>query len=220
VDPSRPITLWIVEDDADFRQTVEHLLNTTPGLRCARAFESVEDALASAATDPSAPPDVVLLDINLPGMDGIEGVAALKARLPAARVVMLTIRDEPAMIGAALEAGASGYLLKSAGADQLVAAVHEAHAGGMLMPAPVARLVMERFRRHSPAAPDYGLTEREREVLAEMVRGRTQKQIGEALFISPSTVNKHVQRIYDKLHVNGGNAAVAKALRERLLDEG
>jgi DNA-binding NarL/FixJ family response regulator len=162
---------------------------------------------------------VLLLDVNLPGMSGLDGLGALKARLPAARVVMLTIRDDAETIYAALGAGASGYLLKNADPDQLAAAVEAARNGGMLMPGPVARKVLAAFEGPTPT-PDYGLTDRERDVLREMVQGHTQKEIAERLFVSPSTVNTHVQHIYEKLHVHSGSAAVAKAVRERLVDAG
>lgn len=208
-------TVWIVEDDRDYRDA----LTLTLGDAVAESFESVEDVLAWVGVSPDGPaPDVVLLDVNLPGMTGIEGLDQLKARLPAARFVMLTIRDDAETVYAALRAGASGYLLKSVGADDIAAAIEAAHAGGMLMPAPVARLVLALFEP-AAAVPDYGLSARERDVLAEMTRGYTQKQIATRLFISPSTVNSHVQRIYEKLHVRTASAAVSKAIRERLLGE-
>jgi DNA-binding NarL/FixJ family response regulator len=209
-----PPTVWIVEDDADYRDALAATL--APAVE--RAFGSVEDALAWAADAPDAP-DVVLLDVNLPGRTGIEGLGDLKARLPGARVVMLTIRDDAATVYAALRAGASGYLLKGAAPDEIAAAVEAARSGGMLMPAPVARLVLAHFGPPSPA-PDYGLSPRERDVLAEMTGGHTQREIAERLFISPSTVNSHVQSLYDKLHVHTAGAAVAKAVRERLVGRG
>ena len=205
--------VWVVEDDADYRDALAASL--APAVR--QAFGSVEDAVAWATVaPPDTAPDVVLLDVNLPGRTGIEGLADLKSRLPATRFVMLTIRDDAATVYAALGAGASGYLLKSAGADEILAAVEAARAGGMLMPAPVARLVLAQFAPEVPS-PTYGLTARERDVLAEMTNGYTQKEIATRLFISTSTVNTHVQSLYDKLHVRTASAAVAKAVRERLV---
>jgi DNA-binding NarL/FixJ family response regulator len=215
-----PLPVWIIEDDQNFRETIRQVLDFTVGLACTAAHGSVEDALADAgvARRTNSLPRVVLLDVNLPGQTGIEGLAALKAALPEARIVMLTIKDDAETVYGALGAGASGYLVKSAGVDQIVVAVREAAAGGMLMPAPVARRVLAAFQQPAPAQPDrYNLTPREQQVLSEMVDGYTQKEIGQRLGVSPHTVNSHVQNIYEKLHVNSGNAAVAKALRERIL---
>ena len=219
-----PLPVWIIEDDDAFRDTIAQVLDYTLGLRCAGAHGSVEEALAAAdvvrRSGPGAMPRVVLLDVNLPGQSGIEGIGALKAALPDARIVMLTIRDDAETVYAALGAGASGFMLKSSGVDQLVVGVREAAAGGMLMPAPVARRVLAAFQERADrarTADTYGLTPREREVLAEMVEGHTQKEIAVRLEVSAHTVNSHVQNIYEKLHVNSGNAAVAKALRERLI---
>jgi DNA-binding NarL/FixJ family response regulator len=218
------LIVWVVEDDTSFRDTLAFLLEHTTGMTCGHTFGSVEDALAYAdayeGRSTSWPQrDVMLLDVNLPGMTGLDGIAALKARLPDTQIVMLTIRDSANTIFDAFRAGASGYLLKNAGVDRIVAAVREAAAGGMLMPAPVARQVLGLFQRHKTPS-DYGLTEREVEVLREMTEGCTQKEIAERLFVSPSTVNTHVQRIYAKLHVRSATEAVAKVLRERLLGGG
>lgn len=207
------LTVWIVEDDAGYRDALTAAL--APSV--AQAFESVEDAAAwGAVARADTTPDVVLLDVNLPGASGIEGLATLKATLPSARFVMLTIRDDAETVYAALRAGASGYLLKSAGADAILAAVEAARDGGMLMPPPVARLVLALFAPE-PVSPDYRLSPRERDVLGAMAEGLTQKDIATRLGLKPNTVNTHVQNMYTKLHVRSASAAVAKALRERLL---
>ena len=216
-----PIQVWIIEDDASFRDTLQVLLERTSGLAFGHGFESVEEMLAwtdagAAPAQDEDRPDVLLLDVNLPGMTGIQGIGDLKARLPDTQIVMLTIRDESSSIFEAFQQGASGYLLKNAPVDRIVAAVREAHKGGMIMPPAVARTVLGFFQQQAPTR-DYGLTDRERDVLREMVNGRTQKEISEALFVSPSTVSTHVQHIYAKLHVHSGTEAVAKAVRERLV---
>lgn len=209
--------VWVVEDEPHYRESLLALVDRIEGLDCPRAFADAEAALeALEAAEPEERPGLVLMDVNLPGMSGIEATARLKARLPEVRVVVLTIRDEPATIFAALRAGASGYLLKGEPIGRIVAALREALAGGMLMPAPVAQEVLGFFARR-PSADAYGLSEREREVLERMVEGLTQKEIAETLFISASTVNKHVQRVYEKLHVRSASAAVAKAVQERLV---
>ncbi|MAQ94107.1 hypothetical protein B1759_04440 [Rubrivirga sp. SAORIC476] len=213
--------VWLVEDDAHYREAVAELVATH--VRSVEAFGSVEAVLARVDSvgkgEPEGGwPEVVLLDVNLPGLSGIEGLSQLKSRLPGSVVVMLTIRDDAETIYAALGAGASGYLLKSASPDELLAAIREARAGGMLMQRQVARLVLASFEARA-TVPDYGLTPRETEVLGEMVAGHTQPQIADRLFVSLSTVNSHVQNIYAKLHVHNGSAAVAKAVRERLVGE-
>ncbi|MEL6615201.1 MAG: response regulator transcription factor [Bacteroidota bacterium] len=220
--------VWIVEDDADYREAVSELLGDHGA--AVEAFGSVEAALARAdvfasgggpsarAAAPEAGwPEVVLLDVNLPGLSGIEGVAEIKARIPATAIVMLTIRDDDKTIYAALGAGASGYLLKSAAPEEILGALREARTGGMLMQRQVARLVLAAFEARTPV-PDYGLTRRETDVLREMVGGHTQPQIADRLFVSLSTVNSHVQSVYRKLHVHNGSAAVSKAVRERLVE--
>ncbi|MEM6784117.1 MAG: response regulator transcription factor [Bacteroidota bacterium] len=216
-----PIRVWVIEDETTYRETLRLVLDQTADLACARTFGSVEEAMAWIDTSTALAaeqPDVMLLDVNLPGIDGIDGLGTLKARLPGTRILMLTIRDDAATIYGALGAGASGYLVKNAGVDQIVTGVREAHQGGMLMPASVARQVAAFFQeRHAPH--DYGLTARERDVLAEMTRGYSQKEIAARLFVSPYTVNTHVQHIYEKLHVHSGIAAVAKAVRERLVSD-
>jgi len=217
------ITVWVVEDDSEFRGTLTFLLDNTTGMKCGGAHGDVETALDwidsyQRRARPWPRPDVLLLDINLPGLSGIEGLGRIKAKLPNTRIVMLTIRDDANTIASAFQKGASGYLLKNAGVDRIIAAVREAHSGGMLMPAPVARQVLDIFRQQTPDE-DYGLTDREKEVLNEMVSGRTQKEIADRLFVSPNTINTHVQHIYDKLHVHSGTEAVAKAVRERLVDD-
>lgn len=227
------IAVWIVEDDDDFRAAFEEIVG--PQVALAGVFASVEDALArldvlraahgrgaahgaGRAAGDGPRPDVVLLDVNLPGLDGIEGIAAIKQRVPDARIVMQTIRDDADTIAASLGAGASGYLTKDATPDEILQGVRAAHAGGMWMQPDVARKVLAAFERRPPP-PDYGLTAREREVLAEMVAGGTQREIADRLFVSASTVNTHIQHLYEKLHVHSGSAAVAKAIREGLVDE-
>lgn len=212
---NEPIRVWVVEDDPHYRDTLSFIVENSTGMMCTGTFAQVEHALA--AVDGSTVPDVVLMDIQLPGCDGIAGTTRLAERLPSARVVMLTNYDDDDRIFDAFRAGASGYLLKNVPVDKILAAIHEAASGGMLMPAPVARKVRGYFADVQANRGRYGLTSREREVLDYMADGLSQKEIAATLFLSPSTINGHVQHIYQKLHVNSGSAAVAKALREHLI---
>ncbi|MEM9664585.1 MAG: response regulator transcription factor [Bacteroidota bacterium] len=218
--PPDPIRVWVVEDSTDLRETLIDLLNHADGLTCEGAFGSVEEVIEVLGTPPGPAsawtrPSVILLDINLPGTSGLDGLITIKSGLPDTNVVMLSVREEPETIFEALRRGASGYLLKQATVDEIIGAVRQAHVGGLLMPSSVAHKVFTFFREEPPQ--DYGLTEREKEVLGEMVEGYTQKEVAERLFVSAHTVNTHVKHIYAKLHVRSGIEAVVKALRERLL---
>lgn len=206
------LTVWLVEDDPAFRTSMEAVFQHEPGAVATGAFGSVAEVLAQPA---AAAPDVLLLDINMPGTSGLDGLVALRQRFGRTRIIMLTVHDEPEIIFRALERGASGYLVKGAPSSVVMRSVHEAAQGGMLLPPPVARRLAEHFRTRT--AGDYGLTPREHEVLRLMCDGLSQPQIAERLFVSPATVNTHVQTLYEKLHVHTGTGAVAKAFRERLI---
>ncbi len=209
------ITVWIVEDNDDFRQTMQDLINSRDGLRCPHVFGSCEDLLAALNTEFA--PEVVLMDIGLPGISGIEGVRRLKVISPATHVIMLTIHENNDRIFQALCAGASGYLLKMSSTDKIFEAVEEACKGGVVMNAKIARRVLNMFTQLSAPKWDYGLTEREQEVLHALVDGKTKQQIAESLFLSFHTIDTHLRNIYAKLHVHSRSDAVAKALRERLV---
>jgi DNA-binding NarL/FixJ family response regulator len=160
-----------------------------------------------------AAPDVVLLDVGLPGMSGLQALAPLRGRWPQAEVLMLTVHDDPDRVFEALQSGASGYLVKATPPAEVLEAIRELHGGGAPMTASVARKVVEALRR--PAAPDDGLSPREQDVLDLLVEGRTGRQVAEALCISPTTVAFHIRQIYEKLHVHTRGAAVAHALGRR-----
>jgi len=212
------VDVWIVEDDAEYRRTLAFLISHASDLACPHAFQSFEDVLQLIDHEHDwALPDVVLMDIGLPGMDGIQATTLLKGRFPDVHIVMLTVSDVADTIFRSLRAGASGYLLKDTPVDQTLAAIRAAHAGGMLMPPSVAGKVLDYFARPS-VPPDYGLSDREKEVLELLAEGLAQKQIAERLYLSPHTIDKHVRGIYRKLHVPSCTAAVAKAYREHLLE--
>ena len=202
------IAVSIVEDEQKTRESLLRLLGRAPRVRCVGNYASGEEALRSI---PVEKPDVVLVDINLPGMSGIECVAKLKLKLPNLRVLMLTTYGDSDRIFDSLRAGASGYLLKNAGYAGLIEAIDEVYAGGAPMTAQVARQVVEHFHRiQKPASDMEKLTAREQEILGLLVKGYLYKEIGEQLKISMPTVAMHLQHIYEKLHVQSRAQATAK----------
>jgi len=210
----RPVEVWMIEDNHAFRQTVARLLNQTQDIRCTRAFPACEDALALLNT--GATMDVILLDVELSGMNGIEGLRKIKALRPAARVVMLTVFEDHERVFRAICAGASGYLLKASPFDRIVESVHQVMAGGAPMSPRVATSVLEMFTRMAGPKMDFGLTEREREVLELMKEGLTKKEIAGRLALSFHTVDDYLRNIYTKLHVHSQAGAVAKAMKHEL----
>jgi DNA-binding NarL/FixJ family response regulator len=205
-----PIAVSIVEDDPGTRQALVRLLDAEPGLRVVGSYRSGEEALHGM---PAEAPDVVLVDIKLPGMSGIECVGALKARRPALQVVMLTTYEEADLIFDSLRAGASGYLLKKRVPEELVRAVEEAHAGGAPMSMQIARKVVAYFQEGARARADLQtLTPREEEIVGQLAQGRFDKEIADRLAISVHTVRAHLRHIYEKLHVQSRTEAVVKFL--------
>lgn len=216
------INVWLVEDNPMFAAAVERVVERLDGMACGGRFSAVEQALA--ALDEGPPPDVILLDVQLPGMDGIAALAAFKARAPKARAIILTVFDDAEKIFRAVCAGASGYILKSAGMDHIGEAIRQVMDGGAPMTPAVARKVLDAFASQGapPAgAPgggdDYHLTSRERGILRLLAFGMVKKEIADALDISVNTVSTHMQRVYEKLQVRTNTGAVAKALRERII---
>ena len=208
-----PITVSILEDDDGASTALVNLLGGDPKVQVLRRYATGEEALAGI---PSEVPDVVLVDINLPGMNGIQCVAALKARLPALRVLMLTTYEETDLIFDSLRAGASGYLLKKRVPDELVAAIEQVYEGGAPMSMQIARKVVDYFQqpREAPAAIEK-LTPREEEILRLLATGSFDKEIADSLGISINTVRAHLRSIYEKLHVESRTEAVVKFLESR-----
>lgn len=207
------ISVAIVEDNDDFREGMFHILQATEGFHCIGAYDSVESAMKKM---PQA--DVVLMDIGLPGISGIEGVRAVKRKYPGTQVIMLTVFDDDKNIFDAVLAGANGYLVKKTAPARLLAAIEEAAAGGMPMTPMVARHVVEMFKRYAPSKNDnITLTTREHEILALLVDGMNYAVIGEKLFISLDTVRNHIRHIYEKLHVHSKSHAVAKAIKQHIV---
>jgi DNA-binding NarL/FixJ family response regulator len=204
------ITVSIVEDDADIRESLALLIDGTTGYSCINTYGSCEEALAGIEADP---PDVALMDIGLPGMSGIDGIRLIKEMAPEIDIVVLTIHGESNHVFEALCAGACGYLLKDTPPSKLLEAIKETQDGGAPMSTTIARMVISSFRTQPHAA----LTQRETEVLGELCKGKSYKMIADALFISEETVRRHIKSIYKKLQVGSKSEAVAKALKEKLV---
>ena len=206
------INVSIVEDDAKLRATLARYLAAQPGFHCASAYPNAEAALADI---PRVRPDVVLMDINLPGMSGIECVALLRAALPALKIIMLTVFEESDQVFKALSAGAFGYLVKSIRPARILEAIREVHAGGSPMSGNIARKVVQSFQAQATTrAETDALSGRELEVLQALSKGHTYKQIAADLSISLGTVRTYIQRIYEKLHVHSHAEAVMKYARK------
>jgi len=208
--------VWIVEDNAVFSEAIETLLGTTQHLRCTRRFGDGESAIR-AVSNGSDLPRVVLMDIALPGISGIECVRRAHDLKPTLPVIMLTVYESNERIFDAICAGASGYLLKSASQDEIIDAIDTVLDGGGAMDAQIARRVLEMFAKMAAPRADYGFSDREKQILQRLVAGMTKNQIAGELGLSPHTIDGHIRKVYMKLHVNTRGGAVAKALKENLL---
>jgi DNA-binding NarL/FixJ family response regulator len=209
--------IWIIDDHAVMRRTLAALLREEAGIRSVLSFPSAEDAHDALRAAGVEKPSLVLLDIGLKGMSGLEALPILKGFLPDACIVVLTVFEDDEKLFKAICAGASGYLLKTQSSDEILRAVGEALDGGAPVSPRLARRMMEMFAALVPPRHDYGLSSREREVLQLIVDGLLKKEIAARTGLSIHTVDAYLRRIYDKLHVQSRSGAVTKALRERLL---
>jgi DNA-binding NarL/FixJ family response regulator len=211
----RVITVWLVEDNETFRNTVRRILNQSSIVECPHCFSNAEETLE--ALQEGAVADVILMDVELPGVNGIEAARRIKSMSPATLIIMLTVFDSHDKIFKAICAGASGYLLKTSSSERIIESIQEVFAGGAPMTPQVARSVLDMFAR-SAGTPhqDYGLTAREQKILELMIQGLIKKEIADQLSLSYHTVDTHLRNIYTKLHVHTRTGAVAKALKERL----
>ena len=213
--PREIIKAAVIEDQRDIREGLAMLINGTPGYLCTGSYRSMEDALENLKDNP---PDVVLSDIGLPGMSGIEGIRILKDRHPELSLVMLTVYDDDDRIFDALCAGACGYLLKRTAPARLLESLREAVSGGAPMSPEIASRVISLFREFRPVErADYDLTPHESRLLNLLVQGHNYTTAADELKVSYNTVKFHMRHIYEKLQVHSKSEAVAKALRERLL---
>jgi DNA-binding NarL/FixJ family response regulator len=206
-----PVDVCIVEDDAGMRESLREILAKAEGFACTGAFASAEEALAAL---PALRPHVVLMDINLPGISGVECVARLADLLPGVPIIMLTVYDDTDAIFQSLAAGAGGYLLKPVRRAQLLDAIREVLRGGAPMSSTIARCVVQAFRKPAPAKQDGGdiaqLSPREREILDLLAQGLLLKEIADHFKVTHPTVQTHIGRIYKKLHVHSRAQAVAR----------
>ena len=209
------ITVSIVDDEAKLRQSITTFINGSPGFKCVSSHGSAEAALQHLPADK---PDVVLMDINMGGMSGIECVEKLKEISPEVQILMLTVYEDTEKIFRALAAGANGYLLKRSSPTKLLAAIREVHGGGSPMTSSIARKVVASFQKQKASPDSTGerpgqLSPREMAVLDGLARGWTYKQIASELDISIDTIRTYIRRVYEKLHVQSRTEAVAKYLR-------
>jgi DNA-binding NarL/FixJ family response regulator len=211
------IDVAIIEDQKAIREGLSYLLNSVPGFACRHAYESVEAALENIGRQP---PVIVLMDIGLPGTDGIEGLRLLRGRYPGIAAVMLTVFKDDARVFQAICAGACGYLLKTTTPQRILEALREVADGGAAMSPEVAKRVMEAFRQNAPSPPPEAvpLTPQELRLLKLLTEGHRNKTAAAELGISVYTVGFHLRSIYSKLHVHSRSGAVARALKEKLLD--
>ena len=204
------ISVSIVEDDAGVRSTLAKLINSSPGYRCVSQHSSAEDALQAI---PEFKPDVALMDINLPGINGVECVRRLKPQLPGTQIIMLTVYQNTEHIFNALAAGATGYLLKQTPPAELLAAIREVNDGGSPMSSHIARKIVQSFQQAAPpSVADASLSPREAQVLDLLAKGFLYKEIADKMAVSYATVHTHIRHVYEKLHVRSRTEAVAKHL--------
>ena len=208
-------SVWIVEDKAGYGATVQEIVDDAPDLACPHVFRSGEQLIGFL--NGHLAPEAMLVDIGLPGMDGIEVVSRVSGISPATQLVMLTIHHDDERIFNALCAGATGYLLKTATPTDILHALREVLSGGAPMTPQIARRVLNLFAQQNAPRRDFDLTPREREVLEELVAGLSKKQIARALDIAFATVDTHIRNIYAKLHVHTRTQAVVKALENNLV---
>lgn len=206
------ITVCLIEDDRRVRASLAILINGGDNTRCVGAYATAEEGLDGV---PRQKPDVVLMDINLPAMSGIECVRKLKQQLPKLQILMLTMYEDDEKVFQSLVAGASGYLVKRTSPADLLKAIEEVHTGSSPMSGKIARTVVEHFQKLQTATPqEEYLSKREEEILNLLAKGYRYKEIADALSISFETVRSHLKNIYDKLHVHSRTEAVVKYLRK------
>ena len=213
---SNEINVAVFEDNDQLRESLSQLIDNAGGLHCTGAFA---DANQLERKITKSKPDVIIMDIDLPGMNGIDAVSAIHEKLPSVRVLMQTVFDDNDKIFAAIRAGASGYILKKAAPAKIIEAIRETYNGGAPMTPSIAEKVLKMFRIQTQEtnAEKIDLSDREKEILSLLVKGRSYKMIAADCFISIDTVNSHIKNIYEKLHVHSKSEAVVKAINQKLI---
>lgn len=209
------IHLWIIEDHKTYGERLARALNRIDGIACTQRFTACEDAFAALNCEPA--PQVLLLDVGLPGMNGIEGITRLRQLAPATAIVILTVFEEDDKIFRAICAGAAGYLLKTSSTEDIAAAIRSAAAGGSPINPHIARRVLEMFSKANMPQKDYGLTPRELDILKLLVDGSTIKDAAAQLGIGYYTADEYIRSVYVKLQVRSRGSAIAKAVKEGLV---
>lgn len=213
--PVLPIRVSIYEDNDSLRKSLSHLIMGTESMLLAGAWPDCSTVLQNCS---EAETDVILMDIDMPGISGIEATAMVKKQFPAINVLIFTVFEDRNRVFEALCAGATGYLLKKSGAVQIIEAITELYHGGSPMTGEIARMVLQFFSKALPAQDnEYAISSRELDILKCLVRGDSYKMIADSCFISIGTVRTHINSIYKKLHVNSKSEAVVKAMKERLV---
>ena len=210
------IKVAIFEDNKMLRESLQQLINNEQDMNCTGAFPDANKLIRNMQM---ANPNVVMMDINMPGLSGIDAVQVIKEKFPQAQILMQTVFEENDKIFAAICAGASGYMLKKTAPQKMIEAIRETHLGGAPMTASVAVKVLQMFRSQSATEKNeyIDLSEREKEILILLVKGKSYKAVASECFISIDTVSTHVRHIYEKLHVHSKSEAVAKAINQKLI---
>lgn len=209
------IKVAVFDDHKARREALQLLINLQPGMQCIAAFEDCSNLVSRLKDNP---PDVALMDINMPGVGGIEGVKLFQQYFPSTYIVMQTVFEDDENIFTCLAAGAHGYILKKASNDKIIEAISDVLNGGVPMTATIAQRVLKFFRQQPKRNIEtFDLSKREIEVLTELVNGLSHKMIAARLFISVFTVNNHIKKIYEKLHVHNASEAVATAIQKNIV---